>query len=128
MKKKTTLWLIMIIGGVLITAYCYNNFFTESAIIGRYVNRNYDHEASLADIPHVADTLALLDNNRYESNFWGKGSYDITHDIKGTHIELIYGYEFGKGGFNTSISRLNWGGLKIILDGDRELYYEKITP
>lgn len=117
--------LIVTISAGLIISYCYNNFLTKSTIVGKYVNRNYNYKPFLVEIPYVADTLTLLNSDQFESTYWGKGSYSITRDVGGTHIDLKYNYEFGKAGYNTSISRPNWGSPKIILDRDRNHFYEK---
>ena len=106
--------------------YCYNNFFSKSTIIGIYVNTNYNYQPFLVEIPYVADTLKLLSNNQFESNFWGKGNYILLYKASGTEIELFYKYEFGKAAYQTSISRINWGNPKIILNKDKGHYYEKI--
>ena len=112
---------------MLITIHVYRNFLTESVIIGKYVNTNYNHAPFLVDIPYSADTLILLTNNRFKSAFWGRGTYRLSYDIDGTDIDLSYVNEFGRGGYNISISRLNWGKPQIILDRDRCHYYEKVA-
>jgi|GEM_PF-2243261 len=106
--------------------YCYNNFFSNTTIVGKYVNQNYNNKYALAEIPNVADTLELFENNHFESDYWGKGTFTISYSLQGTTIELIYKDEFGKGGFETTISRVNWGAPKIILSSDQDRYYEKI--
>lgn len=110
----------------LIIGYCYNNFLSPNAIIGKYANKNFNHSHFLAEIPYVTDKLVLFRNNRFESTYWGKGSYHITYSLQGTKIQLKYKYSFGLAGYKASIERLNWGTPKIILDRDRNHYYEKI--
>ena len=124
MKQK---WIVIsvIIFFILLTIHCYNNFFTKGMLIGNYINRNYNYSLNLVEIPHVPDTLSLFENNQFVSNYWGKGSYKIFYTVSGTEIELIYNYRFGKAGYRTSIKRLNFGTPKIILDTDRDHYYEK---
>lgn len=80
----------------------------------------------MPDIPYVADTLTLFKNNRFESSYWGKGSYKIIYSLDGTKIQLTYRYKFGLAGYKASIERLNWRTPKIILDRDRNHYYEKL--
>ncbi|UUC46495.1 hypothetical protein [Flavobacterium cerinum] len=111
----------------VIFLYFYNNFFASKMILGTYVNRNYNQSHSIAEIPNVADTLVILKDNKFISQYWGEGSYELYYTIKGTEIDLMYDYEFGKAGFRTSIDRIMYfGGLKIDLFRDLNQYYEKI--
>jgi len=107
-------------------SYCYNNFFSKTTIVGKYINQNYNYKYAFAEIPNVSDTLKLFENNHFVSSYWGKGTFTISYGLQGTTIELIYKYEFGKGGFETTISRLNWGEPKIILNRDQNQFYKKI--
>jgi hypothetical protein len=95
-------------------------------LVGRYVNRNYNYPPLKVEIPYVSDTLTLLKNNKFESGYWGNGSYTVTHTLGGTEIELTYNYKYGRAGYETDVKRLNFGTPKIILDRDRNHYYEKI--
>src|SRR4051812_21182670 len=116
MKVKLKIAIGVLLLAILIS-YSYNNFFSHSTIVGKYVNRNYQNNI-IAEVPNTADTLVLFNNNRFESKFFGKGNYKISYSFEGTHIILKYKDEFGKAGFETSISRINWGRPKIILDSD----------
>ena len=116
----------MLVVGTLIS-YCYNNFLTQENIVGEYINRNYNHPPFLTEIPYVSDTLVLFKDNHFESPFWGKGSYKITYTIRGTEIQLVYKYEFGKAEYKSSVTRMNWKNPKIILDRNRDHYYERVT-
>lgn len=125
MKQK----LISIIIIIVITFFLilgYNNFFTKEMLIGSYVNKNFNYSPYLVEIPYVPDTLTLYKDNQFVSNYWGKGSYNIFHTVKGTEIELTYNYKFGKAGYRTFIKRLDLGKPKIILNIDRNHYYEKL--
>lgn len=113
--------------GIWVAYYTYNNYFTQDNIVGTYINKNYDYVPTIVEIPYVPDTLTLFKNNQFASRFWGKGSYNITSSINGTKIELVYSYEFGKAGYQTFIKRLGFGKPKIILNGDRNHFYEKIN-
>ncbi|MGZ3767277.1 MAG: hypothetical protein ACXVA2_21620 [Mucilaginibacter sp.] len=125
MKSKFILAGI-ILAAIFLLSYSYNNFFSKGMLVGQYVNRNYNYQPNLPEVPNVADTLTLLKNGQFESQYWGKGSYTISHTIAGTEIELIYDYEFGKAGYDTTVKRLDFGNPKIILDRDHDHYYEKL--
>jgi hypothetical protein len=121
MKKYISLAVVL-----LILFHIYNNFFTKSMLIGLYENKNYKYTPFLPDIPYDADTLILLENNKFISSYFGKGNYKLLYSIKGTEIDLSYNYEFGTAGLNTSIRRLGFGKPKIILFELENHYYEKI--
>jgi len=124
MKKLLLLCLFVILA--LTLSHFYNNFFSKGMLVGRYVNRNYNYPPLKVEIPYVSDTLTLLKNNKFESGYWGNGSYTVTHTLGGTEIELTYNYKYGRAGYETDVKRLNFGTPKIILDRDRNHYYEKI--
>lgn len=108
-------------------------------VIGKYVNRHYENEF-IGNNPHVADTLSLKKNNKFESPYYGKGEYYLNYSTTGTQIMLTY----GKGDFtdtingkyikvpnqeslSTSIERKYFvGNPKITLFKDLDQYYEKI--
>ncbi|HYF04474.1 MAG TPA: hypothetical protein VEC36_13915 [Patescibacteria group bacterium] len=131
-------FLIAIIISGLFTFYqMYSNMFTTGMLIGTYVNRNYNYDGNLVEIPYVSDTLILLPNNQFISSYWGvgKGKYRIINKLLETHLELSYQYEgyqenyqskLGNALFATSISRLGFGTPKIILKEEENHYYEKI--
>jgi len=106
--------------------YCFNNFFSERSIVGKYVNRNFYNSPPLPEIPSCPDTLTLFENNRFYSKYWGNGSYKINTTIGGTEITLFYGDKFGEGALTTVIKRLNFGKPKIILSFDQNRFYQKL--
>ncbi|MDB4920879.1 hypothetical protein [Mucilaginibacter sp.] len=125
MKRK--LILVSKITVVTFVICCaYNNFFTKGMLTGIYINQNYHYTPNRVEIPYAPDTLTLLKNNQFFSNYWGIGSYEIFYTLGGTEIELTYNYRYGKAGYRTSIKRINFGMPKIILDIDRDHYYEKL--
>ena len=108
-------------------------------ILGKYVNRNYEDDF-IGNIPHIADTLLLKENNQFESPYYGKGTYKLTYGLGGTKIKLNYGEGYSseningeivtvsnKESFNTSMNRI-WliGNAQISLFEDLDQYYEKI--
>jgi len=124
---------------VFIGFYIYANFYTTSMVVGKYVNENYE-DKFIGYIAHVSDTLYLKEDNQFESNYYGEGTYNLIYDLEGTRIELNYskGYSTtvingeiismsNEEGFETSISR-TWfiGNLKIWLYKDLNQYYKKI--
>ncbi|WP_031455737.1 hypothetical protein [Flavobacterium chungangense] len=130
---------IKIILAVFIAVYSYNHFFTNGMLIGKYVNRNYGDDF-IGNIPHIADTLLLKENNQFESPYYGKGTYKLSYGFGGTRIELHYGDDYSstnikgekvsvpnKESFETSINRI-WfiGNPQISLFEDLNQYYEKI--
>lgn len=118
---KITIIIVSIVM-LICSLHFYNNSFTDSMLEGTYVNRNYQYEGILPDIPYEEDTLVLLPNNRLYSSYWGQGTYSIIHSIIGTQID----FTSGGGARITSISRLNYGNPKIILFEVKNHYYEKI--
>ena len=67
-------------------------------IVGTY---SYDYPGLLAEGPKRADQLILQENGKFESDTWGKGVYELD----GSRLQLSYDYEFGKAGYDCSISR-----------------------
>jgi len=126
MKKN----LIYVILGLapFIAYYFYNNFFSAEALVGTYVNRNFHYQVRLVDIPYERDTLRLFENNKFSSTFWGNGTYKLKYSPMGTRIDLTYGYEFGKAGYSTRVTRRFGLNPKIILNDDQNHYLEKCNP
>lgn len=118
--------IIIVICSLWFASFLYNNFFLKSMIVGEYVNRNYDYKPVIPEIPYEQDTLRLFDNNQFASRFWGKGTYKIFYTGAGTRLELSYHDEYGKGGFNSPVTRLSFGRPIIWLDRDHNHYLEKV--
>lgn len=118
MKKKGGLLFI-----VFIVFFIYSNFYTESVVIGTYVNRNYD-KYTFIDVPKESDTLQVLENNKFISKYYGEGTYKLLYDVKGTRIRFTYKDE----ALNLPMKRRYLlGGLKIALLEDLNQYYEKVS-
>ena len=113
----------LIICAVIIVLYLFKNLLTEKMISGTYVSNN---KQSLIDGPSFGDTLKIYDNNRFESQTWGKGTYELKHSLVGTKIDLIYKYEYGNAGYEMNIYRTFLGIPRIDLDRDLEYYFEKV--
>lgn len=121
MNKKIK-WII----GALLLVYLFNGFFTKGMVSGTYVNRNYKNEFAL-NVPHVADTLIIYNDNKFYSPYYGNGHYELQYSPAGTRIQLIYKDKFSSGGFNTTISRSMFiGSPEIDLYEDFNQHYEKI--
>lgn len=114
---------IIIFGSLIL--YLHKQFIPQKTLIGKYVNMNYDSKSG-GEAPCVPDTLILLENNQFISAFFGNGTYEVSHTLKGTVISLGYNYEFGKAGFDAYITRMWFGVPKIIINRDMNHYYEKI--
>jgi hypothetical protein len=125
MKRKILIAILGILILIVVTNL-YKNYIPTTSIVGIYVNKNYSHRSSIAEIPDGPDTLILLRDGHYESAFWGKGTYKIDHSLTGTTISWRYGYEAGRSEFETSIKRFNLNCVKIVLSQDRDQFYEKL--
>jgi hypothetical protein len=109
---------------LLIAFYLFKNFLSENMISGIYVSNN---EQSLVDGPNFGDTLKIYNNNRFESQTWGNGKYELKHSLNGTKINLTYEYEFGNAGYEMKICRTFFGEPRINLNTDLEYYFKKIN-
>ena len=94
-------------------------------LLGNYINVNYENRFG-GDFPHSQDTLTLLKNGTFTSQYYGKGTYKVSYSLGGTSIDLEYKDEFGVGGLITSIEGDGFGKPRIILIRDLNQYYEKI--
>lgn len=128
MKKK----LFVVIYSIFFF-FIYNSCknYNEKELIGTYVN-NYNEDINPMSIPPEApaktDTLVLMENNIFISQYFGKGEYVISerngfHSISLTYKEgnMLAGYELGlkqRGLFNSTVT------LLINIDGD--YHYKKI--
>jgi len=104
--------------------YCFFETFevSKSEALGVYVNRNYQNLCGpgFSDKP---DTLTLLLNGKFSSNFYGPGNY--THD--GSTIHLIYQYEYAEAGFDAEIVKTFFGKPRLILNYKANCYYIQIS-
>ncbi|WP_442587049.1 hypothetical protein ACSBL2_13465 [Pedobacter sp. AW31-3R] len=123
--KRNGIIAVSLVGVFFIVFHWYNNFFSKESLAGEYINKNYNYEGMLTEIPYQPDTLRLYKNNSFTSSFFGNGNYKLKYDIMGTKIELIYDYEFGKAGYTTIITRLYGVNPKVILNKEKDHYFEK---
>ena len=98
---------------------------SKEMIPGVYINKNFNSQPCSAEIPQNADRLILYQDNTFHSNFYGTGTYKINFENAISHINLSYNYEYGKGGFSTTISKTLFGRPEITLD-NCDHFYEKI--
>jgi hypothetical protein len=129
---KTDKILIPTVVLFLLFWYIYSNYFTKNMIIGTYVKeRTLD---SYPEVPSGIDTLILFDDGHYESHYYWhrKGTYEIYGEPFATRIELTY-YEkispdgkIGLAGYNSYFTRWWFSRIRIILNSDLGVYYEKI--
>lgn len=118
MKKLKKLMLVIFI--LMILSHIYNNFFTNSMLIGIYKNKNF---ARSPIEPNIPDKIFILENNKFSSEYFGKGTYKISYSIRGTEITLN---NFNGTPYETSIQRIWYGRPKIIIFSDLGHYYEKM--
>lgn len=100
--------------------------YTSEELLGVYVNYNYEYPSFIPEIPNIADTLTLKQNSRFVSNHWGEGKYQLENTLKGSHIRLIYNYDFGQGSYRAKLARDDFRKPKIVMFEDNDHYYKKI--
>ncbi len=93
-------------------------------IVGEYISSNIDESAHISGIPKNGDILVLYKDGSYSSDFYGIGEYRLKQKLKGTEIQLLYHYEFGKAQFRANLSRSISGKPLIHLSDDGQ--YTKI--
>ncbi len=102
----------------------YNTYFTylpKCSIWGEYLNTNYENSPIFLN---KMDKLKLNSDNTFESESFGKGTYDIEYSLKGTLINFEPTYEMGIN-LNTRISRTRMGVPQILIFKDLSHYYVK---
>lgn len=97
----------------------------ESDVIGSYVNKNYSNEPCCVEAPHIIDTLVLMADKTFKSDFYGNGKYKISYENSFT-TRIEWEYEMGGAGYNTYFSNELFEMPKIILNYDMNHYYEKL--
>jgi hypothetical protein len=108
-----------------ILIYIFNNFFTETMITGLYVSNN--NQSNIEGPNRVGEKLLILEGNKFKSDTWGKGNYELKYSLNGTRIHLTYNYQYGKTGYEIYINRSYFlGKPQLILNRDLEIYFEKI--
>lgn len=102
------------------------NAVTRNEMNGVYVNRNFDYSPFLVEIPYQADTLTLLSNGQYESEYWGGGSYKLKGEVNG-RVVLAYEQDGVKCEYSISIQKdYIWSKPKLVLYEDKNHFYEKV--
>ncbi len=93
---------------------------------GLYVLRNYEGNIEV-EVPKKSDTLKLYPNLKFESSYYGKGSYKLKKEVFDETIHFTYKYEYGLAGIEMRVERsLLTSSVKLILSTDQEIYYERI--
>lgn len=106
---------------LFILGYSYNNFFSKKMLIGKYINVNFEISPAV-ETAKFLDTLYIYENNRFYSQYYGKGRYYLSYSLNGTKIDM----NCSNSGRNTSIRRDWFGKPKIILFRDINHCYIKI--
>ncbi|OYQ51257.1 hypothetical protein [Flavobacterium aurantiibacter] len=121
MKKKTIIALSLL-GFVLFLFIRVQTF----DYVGLYVLRNYAGNIE-GEVPKNSDTLKIYPNFKFESSYYGKGSYKIKKEVLEEAIQFIYKYEFGLAGIEMRVERnFLTSNVKLIVSTDQEIYYERI--
>lgn len=133
----------------LVTYFACNRKYTDQELVGTYVN-NFNELAppyffsSLT--PRMSDTLILLENGGFTSNFFGEGSYktfkqngfllidlkyvEINHkmDTIIASIRFDIPYKEVKVGYQMTVKSKGLFGRTpiLVLDFDSDYYYKKI--
>jgi hypothetical protein len=131
---KTDKILIPTVVLFLLFWYIYSNYFTKNMIIGTYVKTKNPDNIVVLEAPSGSDTLVLFDDGHYASHYyWGKsGTYEVSYSMDGTSIHFpylkkrVYNGKDGFVGYGSSIERQWFSKIRIYLDRDLNIYYEKI--
>ncbi len=103
------------------------NYVSKSALQGRYINNNTEYILEgPRPIEQGIDTLIIKNDNTFESQTWGSGTYMIEPSIFGTRIDLTYDYEMGKAGYEMLVTSPLFRQERIWLDYGMNFYFEKI--
>lgn len=121
MRYKFKILIVLIV--LIFSSYLYNNFFTIGMISGTYVSNNTQ---PILEGPYDSYTLVLFDDNKFISETWGEGTYQLNYSIRGTQIDLNANDASGMGGFNSHLERSFYGKPRIVLFRDLNFYFEKI--
>jgi hypothetical protein len=108
---------------LLFSIYINKYFFNKKMLAGIYVSND---KSSFAEAPNYSDTLILYDNGKFNSDTWGTGTYELKYSLAGTTISISYKYEFGNGGYSTSIYRPLLGKPRIIINRGLESYFARL--
>lgn len=125
MKRLVIIVSLLIFGLLFIEGL--TNYASKSSLEGRYINNNTDYvlEGPRPISPGV-DTLVINNDNTFNSQTWGTGTYKVKPSIFGTRIDLTYDYEMGKAGNEMLVTSPVFGQERIWLNYDLNYYFEKI--
>lgn len=125
MKKLIIIVSLLIFGLLFIEGL--TNYASKSSLQGRYINNNADYVfEGPRPISQGVDTLVIKNDNTFDSQTWGTGTYKVKPSIFGTRIDLTYDYEMGKAGYEMLVTSPLFGQERIWLDYDLNYYFEKI--
>jgi hypothetical protein len=114
--------LILGISILFVLAYMYDCVIPKATVIGTYVSKSKE---PMADGPHYGDTLVLLENNNFQSDTWGNGTYEIEYTLNRTRINLTY--DSGKAYYSSYFYRPFFiGPHRIKVSRDLNYYFERI--
>jgi len=112
--------IIILIVLFIALSLAYDNIYTPRFISGTYI---YHFPSAVAEGPNLNDKLTLNDDGNFESDTWGKGTYEIN----GSDLELTYQYELGNAGFELTIYRpMFWGEPHLYVVKDLGYYFAKV--
>lgn len=104
--------------------------YGEKELVGTYVN-NYSENINPMLIPPEApakiDTLILLENNKFTSQCFGKGTYEV-YELNNSLYIGLNSHDTNNAGYNMIISSIGLLKKTIILymNIDGNYYYKKI--
>lgn len=126
--KKTSFIAIFLLLSLFLHNSCRN--YREKELIGTYVN-NYSENINPMSIPLEAptkiDTLVLLENNKFTSQCFGKGTYEV-YELNNSLYIGLNSHDTDNTGYNMTISSIGLLKKTIILNIniDENYYYKKI--
>ena len=125
MKRLVIIVSLLIFGLLFIEGL--TNYASKSSLEGRYINNNTDYVLEgPRPISQGVDTLVINNDNTFNSQTWGTGTYKVKPSIFGTRIDLTYDYEMGKAGNEMLVTSPVFGQERIWLNYDLNYYFEKI--
>jgi hypothetical protein len=95
--------------------------YSRNAIVGSYVNTNYE---SSSVGPSIPDTLILFSDGTVESKFYSKAEYCLKSLFFTNQVEIIY--DDGSSRMTANVEGLYYGNPKIVIFRDLNHHYRKI--
>lgn len=126
MKKRLIIIIVILTSIILLASFIFNNFISKEALVGKYINKNYNYQPFIPDIPYVADTLIIKNTGNFRSSYFGNGKITLAYSISGTKVNFIYTYKIGKAILRRNVYRTFFSSPKIILYKEENHYYKKI--